>query len=249
MLAKHVPVFGPRFWAALSVASICGTNTGDFFARVLHLGHIKGLPVLALILVALMLIERRDGSVHEAYYWSAIIVIRTAATNLADLAIADMKLPWVGVIAGLAILLGAAVAFSRVVSRPPNDAANAIDTQRPDSNSIYWVCMLIAGTLGTVLGDFVPSQTALGLGGASIVLSMMLGGVFYFGRRWLLVIGFYWSTIVLIRTAGTAVGDLLARNLGLSFSTALTCLLFVGLLTLWKEPSARPARFEPTTPC
>jgi uncharacterized membrane-anchored protein len=222
------------------MASIFGTNTGDFFARVLHLGHIKGLPVLAVILGALMLIERRDNSAHEAYYWSGIIVIRTAATNLADLAIVDMKLPWAGVIAGLAIFLIAAVAVSRVLSSASaNQAANKNQPQIPDSNWIYWLCMLIAGTLGTVLGDFIPSLPGLGLGSASIVLSVMLGAVFFFGRRWLLFVALYWSTIVLIRTAGTAVGDFLASKrglgLGLPLSTALTGLLFVGLLALWKE--------------
>jgi uncharacterized membrane-anchored protein len=148
-----------------------------------------------------------------------------------------MKLPWAGVIAGLAIFLIAAVAFGRARSSGwANQAGNMSQPRIPDSNWTYWLCMLIAGTLGTALGDFIPSHTRLGLGSASIVLSVMLGGVFYFCRRWLLLAAFYWFTIVLIRTAGTAVGDFLARNLGLPLSTALTCLLFVGLLTLWKEP-------------
>ena len=67
----------------------------------------------------------------------------------------------------------------------------------------------------------------------------MLATVFYFCRRWLLLVPIYWFTIVLVRTAGTAVGDFLASNrglgLGLHLSTALTGVLFVGLLILWKD--------------
>jgi uncharacterized membrane-anchored protein len=65
-----------------------------------------------------------------------------------------------------------------------------------------------------------------------------LGGAFYIGRRWLQIIWIYWFTIVLVRAAGTAVGDFLASRavgLGLPLSTALTGLLLVATLMLWKE--------------
>jgi Repeat of Unknown Function (DUF347) len=48
---------------------------------------------------------------------------------------------------------------------------------------------------------------------------------------------FYWLTVVTVRAAGTAVGDLVSgRNmLGLPLSTLVTGLLFVALLLIWKE--------------
>jgi uncharacterized membrane-anchored protein len=48
---------------------------------------------------------------------------------------------------------------------------------------------------------------------------------------------FYWATIVMVRAAGTTVGDLTAaRNaLGLPLSTAMTGVLFVGLLIFWRR--------------
>jgi uncharacterized membrane-anchored protein len=101
--------------------------------------------------------------------------------------------------------------------------------------------MLIAGTLGTVLGDFSAVDASLGLGKASVVLSFVLGLIFYFGRGWLRTIPLYWSTIVMVRAAGTAVGDFVASNrglgLGLQLSTAVTGLLFVATLIVWKERS------------
>jgi uncharacterized membrane-anchored protein len=56
-------------------------------------------------------------------------------------------------------------------------------------------------------------------------------------RRLVWSLPFYWATIVMVRAAGTTVGDLTAaRNgLGLPLSTAMTGLLFVGLLILWRR--------------
>jgi uncharacterized membrane-anchored protein len=97
--------------------------------------------------------------------------------------------------------------------------------------------MLIAGTLGTVMGDFFSHDLHLGNAIASIVLSVLLAPFLVLGvRRQLWSLPFYWTTIVMVRAAGTTVGDLLAaRNaLGLALSTAATGLLFIGFLTLWR---------------
>jgi uncharacterized membrane-anchored protein len=62
--------------------------------------------------------------------------------------------------------------------------------------------------------------------------------LFVTGRRGaLLVLPFYWLTVVAIRAAGTVIGDLVsARNmLGLPLSTAVTGILFVALLLIWRE--------------
>ena len=220
------------------MASVFGANMGDFLASNLHLGHLRGVPILAAILLAILLLERRDNAEHEAYYWSAIVVIRTAATNLADLAISDLKLPWLAVMAGLAILLAAGAR-----------ARNGNQAQVLSTTWNYWLCMLIAGTLGTVVGDFTSFQAGLGLAKSSIVLSLILASVFYLGRGWLQVILFYWLMVVLVRAAGTAVGDFFASKavgLGLPVSTALTGAALVATLMLWKERSLR--RAAPSVP-
>jgi len=71
MQSIHVPKLGPRYWSVLCLASIFGANMGDFFARVLGLGHIRGVPFLAVALVAVLLLERRAKPVTQVYYWLA----------------------------------------------------------------------------------------------------------------------------------------------------------------------------------
>ena len=92
MAPKNLPMINARYWIAILAASMCGANTGDFASRILGLGHTRGLIPLALIFLAIVWAERRSNVATEAYYWLAIIVLRTGATNLADLGTHDLKL-------------------------------------------------------------------------------------------------------------------------------------------------------------
>jgi uncharacterized membrane-anchored protein len=234
----QLPTLGPRYWAALCLASIFGANMGDFVARNMGMGHVTGLPFLAAALAVVMIAERFDRTVHQAYYWVAIIIVRTAATNFADFACGDMKQPRIWVIAALTLVLIAALWMSWQFSwrRLAEKAGDGATLLRADLG--YWTGMFIAGTLGTVIGDYSSHDLHLGDGGASILLSPLLGVLFLVGRngplRWL---PFYWLTVVMVRAAGTAVGDFVSgRNiLGLPLSTVVTGALFVALLVIWKE--------------
>jgi Malate/L-lactate dehydrogenase len=118
----HVPLGGVRYWAALSIASVFGANSGDFVAAYLHLGHVRGLLPLAAILAVILVAERRDSAVHQAHYWLAIVVIRTAATNLADFGSFDLALKRVWLIATLAVILTVTLFFS-----PPSKSKESAD--------------------------------------------------------------------------------------------------------------------------
>ena len=241
MQRYHVPRLGLRYWSALCLASIFGANMGDFFAHNLGLGHVAGLPFLAIAFAIVLVLERFDRTAHEAFYWLAIVVVRTAATNLADFFAGDLRLPRPWVMAGLAAVLALSVAAAWQLSW--RDAADKSDARgnllRADYG--YWLAMLIAGTLGTVMGDFFSHDLHLGNAAASIVLSALLAPFLVLGARQLLwSLPLYWTTIVMVRAAGTTVGDLLAaRNaLGLALSTAVTGLLFIGFLIVWRTSKA-----------
>jgi uncharacterized membrane-anchored protein len=245
----HLPTVAPRYWVALCIASIFGANMGDFFARNIGLGHVAGLPFLAAALVAVIVAERFDRLQHQAYYWIAIVIVRTAATNFADFAAGDMKLPRIWIIAALTIILAAALwaTWQFVWRRSAYRADGASTVLRADTG--YWVCMFIAGTLGTVIGDFCSHNLQLDDGGASLLLGPIVAVLFIVGRNGLLrFLPFYWLTVVAIRAAGTSVGDLISgRNmLGLPLSTAVTGILLVALLVVWKEP-VRTAALAPAS--
>jgi uncharacterized membrane-anchored protein len=234
MKQQHVPLLAARFWVGLSLASVFGANLGDYFAHDIGLGHIAGLPILAAAFAVLLIAERYDRAVHEAWYWLAIVVVRAAATNLGDFFAGDLKIPRPWVMAGLIVLLILTVAAIR-----QQRLRSGVDRSREllDANALYWIGMLIAGTLGTVMGDYVSHNLRLGNLPASAALALPLVLLFVFGRRgvlWSLL--FFWLTVVMIRADGTVIGDYLAGRhmLGLPLGTLVTGLAFVTVLLAWK---------------
>jgi uncharacterized membrane-anchored protein len=169
MQSIHLPMLNARYWSALCLASIFGANMGDLCARNLGLGHVAGLPFLAIALALVMIVERFDRMQHQSYYWIAIIIVRTAATNFADFAAGGMKLPRLRVMAALLILLVAAVWLSWKFFWQ-HRSATSDSALRADLS--YWISMFIAGTLGTVMGDFCSHNMHLGDARASMLLSL-----------------------------------------------------------------------------
>ena len=241
MHGRHLPALGRRFWVALCLASIFGANMGDFVAHYLHLGHAGGLPFLAAAFALVLVAERFDHRAHEAWYWLAIVIVRTAATNLADFMADDLNLPRLWETVGLAVLLVVVVASVRTLSRRPGRDSGDARSLVLSGDAGYWASMLIAGTLGTVMGDYLAYDLHLGNVIGSIALSIVLAGFFVVGARGLIwQVPFYWATVVMVRAAGTCVGDFLAgRPMGLAVSTLVTGAVFVAMLLVWR--SARPA--------
>jgi uncharacterized membrane-anchored protein len=234
MKAIHVPKIDARYWAGITMASVFGTNMGDLYAHDSGLGIIGGLPVLAAIVAVAYFLERRDNNKHEAWYWLAIIVIRTGATNIADYLCGRRYVGWnrFALSAGLAVLI-AAVVWRR--TRTDLDKSGL-----PQTDSRYWIAMLAAGVLGTALGDAL--QGVMGQLVASLALLGLLVVVLLIGRGARLQSLFaYWLIVCIARTAGTAIGDLLAENktlnIALNVSTLITGAVFVGVLVLWRSRS------------
>jgi uncharacterized membrane-anchored protein len=179
---------------------------------------------LAAIFALLVFGERRAVGVSEAWYWAVIIVIRTAATNLADLAADTFNIEYAWTIAVLEalqvlVVLRLASGFTRIVV-----------------DGWYWASMLIAGTLGTAIGDCVAEEFKLGQGYGTLVLGTILALILVIGHRARWSKASYWFAIVAVRAAGTTAGDFLAfrTGLGLAICTCCTVAVFVAMLLIWR---------------
>ena len=238
MRQASVPPTTARTWAALSAASVLGTNLGDLAARTLRLGHLGGLPVLALAFALVLLAERRRAG--EAWYWLAIVLLRTAATNLADLATHDAGLGPPATIAALSALLCAVLLARALVV--PNARPDRAGRPVPVTDPGYWVAMLTAGTLGTVAGDLLEDTAGLRLAAAAcaVLLLAAIAGYRALPRPGTVA---YWATILVARTAGTAIGDVAAGRhglaLGLPLSSAGSGALLLAILLLWPRTPDR----------
>ena len=241
MQIQHTPWTNARYWSAIAVASIFGTNLGDLYANDSGLGLLGGLPILAVVWAIVYFVEKRVQRPTEIFYWLCIIILRTGATNIADYVCGrrHMGVDRWAFSAGLAVAMAALAFWSSRAER----AATGANARKllPDTDARYWTCMLLAGVLGTALGDAI--QRALGQGEASLILAAALAVVLLLYNKGLLgwVYG-YWITVAVARTTGTAIGDWLAENktlnIGLTYATIASGIVFVAILVLWKHRRA-----------
>ena len=228
-----MPQVGARYWSALCLASVLGADTGDMLSRTLGLGYWHGLPPLAVLFAATVLVARVAPRA-EAWYWLGIIIVRTAATNLADLQTLVVGQPMLVTAAVFAAILAA------LAARPSSTAAARL----PVADGWFWAAMLAAGTAGTALGDDLSFGQDLGppLASASTTPALLL----VFGWRATsrrAGCATFWTTVVAVRTWGTTVGDMTADRFGLIPCAAIVLALFVGLLLAWR-PTRAPAGLQ-----
>lgn len=237
MQTRHVPTINGRYWAGIALASVFGTNMGDLYAHDSGLGLLGGLPVLAILFLLVYAAERFDRHGHDAYYWICIVILRTGATNIADYMAGrnGLHIDRLVLSIGFALLLAALAWWLGRIDRRPGDipALKTIPTTDPG----YWVTMLTAGVLGTVLGDYCQHQ--FGADTATLGLAILLAVTLLVYRNvFASALAAYWLVVAVARTTGTAIGDWLAESphlgLGLPVATTITGLTLAAVLILWR---------------
>ena len=213
------------YWLAMLAASAFGTNVGDLWAGILFPGRLTSLASLLGICVAAVWYHRRAAAHTEAGYWVAIVAMRAAATNLADIITHDLALGYVLSSVLLAVLTLIAARFT-----DPDLARSG----SPRVDGAYWTAMFIAGVFGTVAGDLIHHN--IGLYNASAALCLLLVGLILVREAHAPVsMLLFWSIVMAERCAGTAVGDALAshRAVGLGVPVASVCTGIVTIASLW----------------
>lgn len=242
MRVQNLPTIDAGYWVAIVAASMCGTNTGDLAAGPLGLGHIRGLVPLGLLFLVILWAERRSAVRTVAFYWLAIIMLRTMATNIADFATHDLHLSYPAFVAGLIAFMGVMVWADR--SRgDPKPLQTAAPTRFPATDWRYWLLMLAAGVLGTAAGDWLAEDLGPGvyaasaLGMPAFLLAVWAAYRFGLSQPW------YWIAIAACRTWGTDLGDMLvsalrsvaSRPVALWVSTAISAALLTVIVWFWTK--------------
>ncbi|QNP41951.1 COG4705 family protein [Lysobacter solisilvae (ex Woo and Kim 2020)] len=160
-------------------------------------------------------------------FWAIKVLATTLGETGGDAVSMSMGL---GYLAGTAIFMVAFVA-----------AVLAQVSSKRFSPALYWATIIASTTVGTTLADFADRSLGIGYpGGSLLLLGLLLASLF----AWHRVLGsvnvrsvstpqaegFYWLTIMLSQTLGTALGDWTADTAGLGYLGAAG--VFSGLLLL-----------------
>jgi uncharacterized membrane-anchored protein/ABC-type multidrug transport system permease subunit len=229
MQTRNLPALDTRYWIAILFASLVGTTSGDVLSHTLKMGLAVALPPLAGLFALVLFIERRSSRAGMVHYWVAVVITAAAATNLGDSLIQGGKLG----LGRSTALVTAAFALYFAVFR----ARGMFATREtlPSTNSHYWMLFLLAGMLGTTLGDFIAGGLKVGPGLASFALAAALGLIWRVnGRAARSSDARYWTAIIVTQTAATTIGDLLAQEDGLhlGFGPAAVVVALLLLLVL-----------------
>jgi uncharacterized membrane-anchored protein len=228
MRLKVTPDVSPRYWAAIMIASIFGTNLGDIIPDILKLAPGEGLIVLGVMFAIMVFVERATAKGSEAFYWIDILLVRAAATNIADYSIDHAHLTYFDVVTALAIIF-----IGILMLRHRSRLKRTKGTLQTDG--LYWLTMLVAGTLGTATADAIGhSFNSVRIGvpiSASIATLALL--LILIARTRFMKTGAtsYWVAVAAIRWWGTNVGDISAFFLSLVPSAVITGLALSTLLS------------------
>ena len=171
-------------------------------------------------------------------------IIKIAATTLGETGGDAVSMSM-----GLGYLVGTAI-FG-VVFLIAVGAQIAAERFRP---FLYWMTIVATTTVGTTLADFTDRSLGIGYaGGASLLFALLIGSL----ATWYYALGsvsmdtvssgraelFYWVTIMLSQTLGTALGDWTADTAGFGYLGGAA--VFGALLALVSRRTAGPASRVP----
>jgi uncharacterized membrane-anchored protein len=122
---------------------------------------------------------------------------------------------------------------------------------------VYWTTIVASTTVGTTLADFADRSLGIGYTGGATLLACLVIASLYAWYRTLGTIavdsvgdakseGFYWLTIMLSQTLGTALGDWVADTAGIGYLGGIAVfgsLLVVIALLYWKSRVSHVALF------
>ena len=237
------------YWALMLSACAMGEASADYFSHgPLHMGYARASLLLGTFVLIALVAERRARVANEVRYWTTIVVMSTAGTTMADFLSRSLQLGYVWssslliALFVVTLLVWKRRAFSPLRTLPPPDSLlphvdvpsdmsgtellphvdiDATVRTLPATDARYWAAIMVASTLGTTLGDALTNGTALGFGGATVLLGSALVVVLAAeARAHVRNEARYWTALVLASTIGATSGDYVMKEEGLNLGYA-----------------------------
>jgi uncharacterized membrane-anchored protein len=227
---NKVPEPTASFWTIKILATTVGETAADLLSSSLHLGTQVTSVVMAVVFLAVFVIQFRSRRYVPAIYWLTVVLISVVGTLITDNLTDGLGVPLFVSTAVFAVALIATFAVWYGVERTLS--IHDIVTRRREA--FYWLAVLFTFALGTAAGDLVAEQLNLGYLTSVVVFAgaIAIVAVAHFAFR-LGAIAAFWMAYVLTRPLGASLGDYLSQPTsdgGLGFGTIVTSLIFLAAI-------------------
>lgn len=236
--ARRLPHAGPvrvpqpdaLFWTLKVVTTGLGETASDFLVRTFAPELV--VPIAFAALVAVLVLQLRQGRYRRGVYWSTALMVSVFGTMAADVLHVGLGVPYAVSTAGFAVVLAAVFLLWWLVER--NLSVHEITTARRER--FYWATVLTTFALGTAVGDLTATALGLGYLGSGflfLVLFAIPGLVFAATRRF--AVATFWAAYVLTRPLGASFADWFAVSRdrgGVALGSGPVSLVLLAVLVL-----------------
>lgn len=168
--ASKVAAITLSFWILKVVTTTVGDLFGDMLSITLGIGYVAALIVALAVMGALLVAQLGAKRFHHLLYWSLILLSSTVGAEFSDSV--GRALHW-GTLAGTGVLIMclAAVLFIWRLRRGEIEIYPII---KREDEVFYWIAVILANSLGSVIGDLVGDRLGFGvLGGIAVNIGVL----------------------------------------------------------------------------
>lgn len=165
-----VAAAGLSFWILKIVTTTVGDLCGDVISITLGLGYVNALLVALAVVAALLTVQLSARRFHPLLYWPLILLSSTVGAEVSDTV--DRALHW-GTATGAGVLLACLVVTLGAWYVHRGEIGVYPIKQRTDEG-FYWLAVIFANSLGSVLGDLLGDRLGLSvLGGLAVNVGVL----------------------------------------------------------------------------
>ncbi|MBM7368106.1 phosphatase PAP2 family protein [Gordonia hydrophobica] len=228
----RVPLVTGYFWTIKIMATTVGETYADDLNGRLGWGLTATTLFMAVLLVAVLVVQFSRGGYTAWVYWPAVALISVVGTLITDNLTDNRGVPLQVTTAVFAIAL--VVVFAGWYLSERTLSIHTITTRRREA--FYWLTILVTFALGTAAGDLLAEKLNLGYVVSLLIFAAVIAAIaLAYWKLHLNAVVAFWAAYVLTRPLGASIGDLLSQprdSGGFGLGTSLTSTIFLTVIVV-----------------
>jgi uncharacterized membrane-anchored protein len=248
ILLNKVPQVTALFWVVKILSTTVGETAADFLNDNVGLGLSATTALMALLLVAVLVVQLSAKKYVPWIYWLAVVLISVVGTLFSDNLVDNFGVSlWT---TSAIFAAGLVVSFVAWYRSEKTLSIHTIVTRRREA--FYWLTILFTFALGTSAGDLVAEKLAVGYLPSALLFGAIIAAITaaFYGLEVNAVVAF-WAAYIITRPFGASMGDYLTASTkdgGLGIGTNGTSAIFLAVIigcVLWFSLQARQPDLQP----